>query len=312
MAKTLIIGTRSSRLALWQAGYIARRLREKHPSLIVEEKRMTTKGDRILDAPLAKIGGKGLFTKELETAMLAGEIDIAVHSLKDMPTEVPEGLVITAITERYDPGDAVVSPRYQTLAALPPGARVGTSSLRRRAQLLAARPDLTLFDLRGNVNTRLEKLDAGEYDAVILAVAGLKRLGFGDRITEVLPRALCLPAVGQGALAIEARRDDNEVRNLVDFLRDEAMTDCAAAERAFLETVEGGCQVPVGVYAAVDGDQLSVEAVIASLDGRQRFRDTRTGPRREAKELGRELANVLLDAGGIEILHGIGLLLNRR
>lgn len=312
MAKTLIIGTRSSRLALWQADYIARRLREKHPSLIVEEKRMTTKGDRILDAPLAKIGGKGLFTKELETAMLAGEIDIAVHSLKDMPTEVPEGLVITAITERYDPGDAVVSPRYQTLAALPPGARVGTSSLRRRAQLLAARPDLTLFDLRGNVNTRLEKLDAGEYDAIILAVAGLKRLGFGDRITEVLPRALCLPAVGQGALAIEARRGDHEVRNLVDFLRDEAMTDCAAAERAFLETVEGGCQVPVGVYAAVDGDQLSVEAVIASLDGRQSFRDTRIGPRQEAKELGRELANVLLDAGGIEILHGIGLLLNRR
>ena len=312
MAKTIIIGTRSSKLALWQADYIARRLREKHPSLIVEEKRMTTKGDRILDAPLAKIGGKGLFTKELETAMLAGEIDIAVHSLKDMPTEVPEGLVITAITERYDPGDAVVSPRYQTLAALPPGARVGTSSLRRRAQLLAARPDLTLFDLRGNVNTRLEKLDAGEYDAIILAVAGLKRLGFGDRITEVLPRALCLPAVGQGALAIEARRGDHEVRNLVDFLRDEAMTDCAAAERAFLETVEGGCQVPVGVYATVDGDQLSVEAVIASLDGRQSFRDTRIGPRQEAKELGRELANVLLDAGGIEILHGIGLLLNRR
>lgn len=311
MAKTIIIGTRSSKLALWQADYIARRLREKHPSLIVEEKRMTTQGDRILDAPLAKIGGKGLFTKELETAMLAGEIDIAVHSLKDMPTEVPEGLVITAITERYDPGDAVVSPRYQTLAALPRGAKVGTSSLRRRAQLLAARPDLTLFDLRGNVNTRLEKLDAGEYDAIILAAAGLKRLGFGDRITEVLPRALCLPAVGQGALAIEARRDDHEVRKLVDFLRDEAMTDCAAAERAFLETVEGGCQVPVGVYAAVDGDQLSVEAVIASLDGRQRFRDTRTGPRQEARKLGRELANVLLDAGGIEILHGIGLLLDQ-
>ena len=311
MGKTLIIGTRSSKLALWQADYIARRLREKHPSLIVEEKRMTTQGDRILDAPLAKIGGKGLFTKELETAMLAGEIDIAVHSLKDMPTEVPEGLVITAITERYDPGDAVASPRYQTLAALPRGAKVGTSSLRRRAQLLAARPDLTLFDLRGNVNTRLEKLDAGEYDAIILAAAGLKRLGFGDRITEVLPRALCRPAVGQGALAIEARRDDHEVRKLVDFLRDEAMTDCAAAERAFLETVEGGCQVPVGVYAAVDGDQLSVEAVIASLDGRQRFRDTRTGPRQEARKLGRELANVLLDAGGIEILHGIGLLLDR-
>ena len=181
MAKTIIIGTRSSKLALWQADYIARRLHEKHPSLIVEEKRMTTQGDRILDAPLAKIGGKGLFTKELETAMLAGEIDIAVHSLKDMPTEVPEGLVITAITERYDPGDAVVSPRYQTLAALPPGAKVGTSSLRRRAQLLAARPDLTLFDLRGNVNTRLEKLDAGEYDAIILAAAGLDRLESVER-----------------------------------------------------------------------------------------------------------------------------------
>lgn len=312
MGKKLIIGTRSSKLALWQADYVAERLRAQHPGLIVEEKRMTTKGDRILDAPLAKIGGKGLFTKELETAMQEGEIDIAVHSLKDMPTEVPEGLVITAITERFDPGDAVVSPRYHTLAALPEGARVGTSSLRRRAQILAARPDLTLLDLRGNVNTRLAKLDAGEYDAIILAVAGLRRLGFGDRITEVLPRALCLPAVGQGALAIEARAADDETRRLVDFLQDDDMADCAAAERAFLETVEGGCQVPVGVYAAIEGEDLTVEAVIASIDGRTRFRDTLRGARQEAEHLGKALADRLLDAGGIKILHEIGLLLDRR
>ena len=311
MGQKIIIGTRSSKLALWQAAYVAERLRAEHPGLIVEEKRMTTKGDRILDAPLAKIGGKGLFTKELETAMQEGEIDIAVHSLKDMPTEVPEGLVITAITERYDPGDAVVSPRYRTLAALPEGARVGTSSLRRRAQILAARPDLTLLDLRGNVNTRLAKLDEGEYDAIILAVAGLKRLGFGDRITEVLPRALCLPAVGQGALAIEARAADAETRRLGDFLRDDDMADCAAAERAFLETVEGGCQVPVGVYAAIEGEALTVEAVIASLDGQTRFRDTLCGARQDAAQLGKALADRLLDAGGINILHEIGLLLDR-
>ncbi len=311
MGKTLSIGTRSSKLALWQADYVAGRLREAHPGLVVEEKRMTTKGDRILDAPLAKIGGKGLFTKELETAMLAGEIDIAVHSLKDMPTEVPEGLVITAITERYDPGDAVVSPRYRTLAALPKGARVGTSSLRRRAQILAARPDLTLLDLRGNVNTRLKKLDAGEYDAIILAVAGLKRLGFGERITEVLPRTLCLPAVGQGALAIEARAEDTETRRLVDFLRDDAMADCGLAERSFLKTVEGGCQVPVGVYAVAEGEDMTVEAVIASLDGRESFRDILRGSRREAENLGKALADRLLDAGGIKILHEIGLLLDR-
>ncbi|MBQ5413607.1 MAG: hydroxymethylbilane synthase, partial [Schwartzia sp.] len=187
----IVIGTRSSKLALWQADYVADCLRKKYPGLIVEEKKMTTKGDKILDAPLAKIGGKGLFTKELEAEMLEGGIDLAVHSLKDMPTEVPDGLVITAITKRFDPGDAVVCPKYKTLDALPKGARVGTSSLRRRAQILAVRPDLELIDLRGNVNTRLKKLDDGEYDAIILAVAGLKRLGFGDRITEVLPKSMC-------------------------------------------------------------------------------------------------------------------------
>ncbi len=317
MKQKLIIGTRSSKLALWQAEYVKSEI-EKHFDFIdVELKTMTTKGDKILDAPLAKIGGKGLFTKELEQAMMDGEIDIAVHSLKDMPTAVPKGLVITAITKRLDAGDALVSPKYKTLENLPEGAKVGTSSLRRRAQILAARPDLTMLDLRGNVNTRINKLDNGEYDAIILAVAGLKRLGFADRITEILPISVCLPAVGQGALAIETRESDIEVRDMLGFLENEEMEQCAAAEREFLSVVEGGCQVPVGVYAtpmiAKDGSSiLSVEAVIASLDGKRRYRDRMTGSMDDAKKIGAELANKLLDAGGIAIMHEIGLLLDRK
>ena len=311
---TITIGTRSSKLALWQAEHIAARLSAQHAGLTVAIRRMTTKGDRILDAPLAKIGGKGLFTKELEDAMLAGEIDIAVHSLKDMPTEVPKGLAIRAITERADPGDAVVSPRYGTLANLPRGAKVGTSSLRRRAQLLHARPDLRICDLRGNVGTRLEKLETEHFDAIILAVAGLKRLGFGDRITEVLPKSLLLPAVGQGALAIEARADDTEVADCVAFLHDERTAACARAERAFLARVEGGCQVPVGVYATggEDAGALHVEAVIASLDGARLYRAETEGAAADAEALGQELAERLLASGGLAILHEIGLLLERR
>ena len=312
MNQRLIIGTRSSKLALWQAEYVKSEIEKNFDWLKVELLQMTTKGDKILDAPLAKIGGKGLFTKELEQAMLDKEIDIAVHSLKDMPTEIPSGLCITAITKRLDAGDALVSPKYKTLDALPKGARVGTSSLRRRAQILAVRPDLELIDLRGNVNTRLKKLDDGEYDAIILAVAGLKRLGFGDRITEVLPKSMCLPAVGQGALAIEAREDDKEIRDMLAFLQDDETTRCAAAERAFLETVEGGCQVPVGVYAVPSDGGVEVEAVIASLDGKRRFRDKVKGEWNDAEALGHQLANRLLDAGGIEILHEIGLLLDRK
>ncbi|MDD6382290.1 hydroxymethylbilane synthase [Mitsuokella sp.] len=309
---TIIIGTRSSKLALWQADYVADCLQKTYPSLHVEKRLMTTKGDKILDAPLAKIGGKGLFTKELEQDMLAGGIDIAVHSLKDMPTEVPEGLVISAITKRFDPGDAVVSPRYKTLRDLPQGAKVGTSSLRRKAQLLHVRPDLHIEDLRGNVNTRLRKLEEDHFDAIILAVAGLKRLGFGDRITEVLPQELVLPAVGQGALAIETRCDDQEVRQLIDFLNDEKTVCCAEAERAFLARVEGGCQVPVGVYATPLGeDRLRVQAVIASLDGSRLYRDEMSGSTAEATVLGRELADRLLAAGGLAIMHELGLLLDR-
>ena len=309
---TIISGTRSSKLALWQADYVADCLRREYPGLRVEKKLMTTKGDKILDAPLAKIGGKGLFTKELEVDMLQGGIDLAVHSLKDMPTEVPEGLMLAAITKRFDPGDAVVSPQYRTFAALPQGAKVGTSSLRRKAQLLHARPDLRIEDLRGNVNTRLRKLEEEHFDAVILAVAGLKRLGFGERITDVLPREMCLPAVGQGALAIETRADDKEMQAMLEFLRDENTVRCARAERSFLARVEGGCQVPVGVYATINAsDALEVEAVIASLDGKRLYRDMVTGPRREAENLGRILADKLLAAGGLAIMHELGLLLDR-
>lgn len=304
---TITIGTRASKLALWQAEYIAAEI-EKHHGCRVGLRKMTTKGDRILDAPLAKIGGKGLFTKELEQAMLAGEIDLAVHSLKDMPTEVPEGLVIGAITQRLDAGDAFVSVHYRSMEDLPQGARVGTSSLRRRAQLLAVRPDLTILDLRGNVNTRLAKLDAGEFDAIVLAAAGLKRLGLGERIRTILPRAMILPAVGQGALAIECRADDGRIQEMIDFLRDTEMTAAATAERAFLRRVEGGCQIPVGVYAEVgEGNVLHVEAMIASIDGMRVCRSRSMGTPAEAEKIGIALAEELLDVGGREILKEIGI-----
>ena len=309
MKDALIVGTRGSKLALWQAGYVESRLRERYPSLRVEKKIMTTKGDRILDAPLAKIGGKGLFTKELEAEMLTGGIDLAVHSLKDMPTEVPEGLCIAVITKRLHPGDALVSLRHSSFGKLPLGARVGTSSLRRKAQLLAARPDLMISDLRGNVDSRLRKLEEEGLDAIVLAVAGLRRLGLEERITEVLPKEVVLPAVGQGALAIETRESDGETRELLSFLEDSDSKICAEAERAFLLCVEGGCQVPVGVYAQVDeGGLLHIEAVIASPDGKKLYRDSLLGETRQASELGQSLAEKLLAAGGDGILRELGLL----
>lgn len=306
----LVVGTRSSQLALWQADFVIGELAKKYPELVVEKRLMTTKGDKILNAPLAKIGGKGLFTKELETAMLEGEIDIAVHSLKDMPVVVPEGLVITAITQRADPGDAFVSHKYESFQQLPAGAKVGTSSLRRKAQLLHARPDLQIEDLRGNVNTRLRKMEEENFDGIILACAGLKRLGFGDKIRQVLPQTMCLPAVGQGALAIECRQADKETRELLEFLNDKCTRLCTEAERGFLATVEGGCQVPVGVHAVSAETGIRVEAVIASLDGSTLLRDAQEAEvknAQEARAVGVNLAEKLLARGGREILRSIGI-----
>lgn len=306
----LVVGTRSSQLALWQADFVIGELAKKYPELVVEKRLMTTKGDKILNAPLAKIGGKGLFTKELETAMMEGEIDIAVHSLKDMPVVVPEGLVITAITQRADPGDAFVSSKYESFQQLPAGAKVGTSSLRRKAQLLHARPDLQIEDLRGNVNTRLRKMEEENFDGIILACAGLKRLGFGDKIRQVLPQTMCLPAVGQGALAIECRQADKETRELLEFLNDKCTRLCTEAERGFLATVEGGCQVPVGVHAVSAETGIRVEAVIASLDGSTLLRDALEAEvknAQEARAVGVSLAEKLLARGGREILRSIGI-----
>lgn len=302
MKKQVVIGTRASKLALWQTHFVADALRAAVPGIFVSVRHIMTTGDKILDVPLAKIGGKGLFTKEIETALLNGEIDLAVHSLKDMPTELPPGLTLSAITARTDPQDAFVSNQYSSLDALPPGARVGTSSLRRTAQILCYRPDLDIKSLRGNVDTRLRKLDCGEYDAIILAAAGLKRLGLSDRIRQALPPEICLPAVGQGALAIETRAEDDTVIGLVRCLEDTATRYAVTAERAFLRVLEGGCQAPVGVYGQVQADSLRLDAVILSPDGKRRIQDTIDGSSVRAAELGQALARRMLEAGGEAIL----------
>lgn len=305
MKANLIIGTRQSLLALWQSNHIASLLRKQYPDCQVTLKKIVTKGDRILDVPLAQIGGKGLFTKEIETELLDGTVDLAVHSLKDMPTVLPEGLCLTAITTRANVGDAFVSNKYASFSELPQGAVLGTSSLRRKAQLLAVRPDLKIVDLRGNVDTRLRKLDEGQMDAIILAAAGLERLGHADRIREIIPTTVCLPAVGQGALAIECRSDNKEVRDMLAFLNDLSTKQATDAERAFLGLIEGGCQVPIGVHAEVENDNVKIEAVIASLDGSKVLRNNITGPAVNAADLGHKLGQQMLAEGGEQILADI-------
>lgn len=305
MKANLIIGTRQSLLALWQSNQIASLLRKQYPDCQVTLKKIVTKGDRILDVPLAQIGGKGLFTKEIETELLDGTVDLAVHSLKDMPTVLPEGLCLTAITTRANVGDAFVSNKYASFSELPQGAVLGTSSLRRKAQLLAVRPDLKIVDLRGNVDTRLRKLDEGQMDAIILAAAGLERLGHADRIREIIPTTVCLPAVGQGALAIECRSDNKEVREMLAFLNDLPTKQATDAERAFLGLIEGGCQVPIGVHAEIENDNVKIEAVIASLDGSKVLRNNITGPAANAADLGRKLGQQMLAEGGEQILADI-------
>ena len=303
MKQIITIGTRKSLLALWQSNYIKSCLEKQYPDCEVRLQKIVTKGDKILDVPLSKIGGKGLFTKEIETALLDGEADLAVHSLKDMPTKLPDGLCLTAITERAVVGDAFVSNKYSSFAEMPAGSVLGPSSLRRRAQLLAKRPDLDIRDLRGNVDTRLHKLDEGQYDAIILAAAGLTRLGYADRIKETLPCDFCIPAVGQGALAIECRTDNETVRSMLEFLNHSATKHCTDAERAFLGLVEGGCQVPIGVHAEeTEANRMHITAIIASLDGSTLLRDEIDGCIEDAVALGKTLGERMLSNGGKEIL----------
>lgn len=300
--RTIRIATRKSLLALWQAHYVKERLEALHQDVTVELVPMTTKGDVLLDTPLSKIGGKGLFIKELEQAMLDGRADIAVHSMKDVPVEFPEGLGLTVICKREDPRDAFVSNHYKTLAELPAGAVVGTASLRRECQIRARYPELNIKTLRGNVQTRLRKLDDGEYDAIILAAAGLKRLELDERIAGLLSPEDSLPANGQGAVGIECRLDDAELLSLLAPLNDHDTRLRVEAERAMNHGLQGGCQVPIGSYALLEGDQLWLRGLVGRPDGTQILYDEIRGPADQGKELGNELAKRLLAAGADKIL----------
>ncbi|HIF9423033.1 TPA: hydroxymethylbilane synthase [Photobacterium damselae] len=296
------IATRKSPLAMWQAEFVKAELEKAHPGLVVELVPMVTKGDVILDTPLAKVGGKGLFVKELEVAMLEGRADIAVHSMKDVPVEFPQGLGLVTICEREDPRDAFVSNRYNSLEELPQGSIVGTSSLRRQCQLRSQRPDLIVKDLRGNVNTRLRKLDDGEYDAIILACAGLKRLNMDDRIRAAIAPETSLPAVGQGAVGIECRLDDTRVRDLLAALNHQETATRVLCERAMNNRLQGGCQVPIGSYAELQGDQIWLRALVGEPDGSQIVRGEISGSANDAEALGTQLAEQLLADGAKPIL----------
>ena len=301
----LKIATRKSPLALWQAEHVAGALRARNPGLEVELVAMRTSGDRMLDAPLAKVGGKGLFVKELERALLDGRADVAVHSMKDVPVELPPGLHLPVVMARADPRDAFVSMRFGALDALPPGATVGTSSLRRKCQLAALRPDLRLEDLRGGVDTRLRRLDRGDFDAIVLAVSGLERGGHGARVTEALDVGTMLPAAGQGALGIECRRGDARVEALIAPLGCPRSSARVLAERAFNRRLEGGCQVPIAAYATLEGRELSLRGLVASLDGARVLRAQVRGRTEDAEPLGAEAAAAVLEQGAGEILERI-------
>ena len=304
---SLRIATRESPLALWQANFVKDALNQHHPALYVELVPMTTRGDQILDSPLAKVGGKGLFVKELEKAMLDGRADIAVHSMKDVPMEFPDGLGLAVICEREDPADAFLSNDYRSLKELPQGARVGTSSFRRQCQLKEQRPDLEILDLRGNVGTRLGKLDSGGYDGIILAAAGLIRLGLDERIRERLSYELSLPAGGQGAVGIECRNDDLETLNLLYCLHHSQTAARVTAERAVNARLEGGCQVPIASFAELEGDSLNLRALVGAVDGSVIYRSERNGSQHDAERLGVEVAEDLLKQGAKAILDAIKL-----
>lgn len=305
MAPTrLRIGTRASQLALWQANWIKSELERQYPGVLVELVKIKTMGDKILDVPLAQVGGKGLFVKEIEEAMLRGEIDLAVHSMKDVPTEFPEGLGLVVTTKREDPRDAFISDGVR-FSELRQGARIGTSALRRQAQLLKARPDLEMVIIRGNVETRIRKLKEDNLDAVILAAAGLNRLGFTDVITELLDPDFSIPAIGQGALGLECRLDDSATIQALAFLDHPDTAAAVTAERALLKRCEGGCQVPIAAYGTVSGATLNLIGFIASVDGKETVRDSISGAASDAASLGCELADRLLAAGGKAILEDV-------
>jgi hydroxymethylbilane synthase len=303
--KIIRIATRQSPLALWQAEHVAELLTRAFPGLKTTLVKMVTRGDKILDAPLAKIGGKGLFVKELEQGMVEGLADIAVHSMKDVPVDFPVGLHLAAILSREDPTDAFVSNRYSTLNELPVNARIGTSSLRRQCQIKERFPDADVMPLRGNVNTRLAKLDAGDYDAIILASAGLKRLGMAERITQSLDASVSLPAIGQGAIGIECRVDDPEINDLLKVLHDSETGICVTAERAMNARLNGGCQVPIGGFAQYQGEQLFMRGLVGSPDGSVLYRAERTGGLDQAETIGRLIAEDLLAQGADKILQAL-------
>jgi len=303
--KIVRIATRKSPLALWQAEFVKAELLKYHPDLQIELVKMVTQGDKILDTPLAKVGGKGLFVKELEVGMLEGDADIAVHSMKDVPVEFPEGLHLAVICEREDPRDAFVSNNYDSIDDLPHGAKVGTSSMRRECQLRSHRPDLEILSLRGNVNTRLRKLDEGEYDAIILAAAGLIRLGFQERIKHAIDPLFSLPAIGQGAVGIECRTNDKRINDLIAPLNHIETSIRVRAERAMNNRLEGGCQVPIGGFAVLDNGNILLRGLVGKPDGTEIIRGDITGKAEDAETLGTTLADDLLSRGAREILQEV-------
>ena len=303
----VIIGTRASKLALWQAEWVKSELQRMNPGLRVELNKIKTTGDKILDVPLAKVGGKGLFVKEIEEALIGGEADLAVHSMKDVPTEFPAGLELAVICKREDPRDAFITsakahPPVRGFQGLPPGASIGTSSLRRSCQLLSVRPDIRIMQLRGNLDTRLRKLDEGRFDAIILAVAGVKRLGWASKITEMLPPEISLPAIGQGAIGIECRTDDDFIHKLIAPLNHEESAICVKAERALLKKLEGGCQVPIAAYARIIDGKLVMDSLVGSISGDRIIRDHAEGRTEDAVAIGTVLGESLLSKGADKIL----------
>lgn len=309
--KKVIVGSRDSVLAMWQTKFVVEQLMAVTDQYEFEIVSLKTKGDKILDVSLAKIGDKGLFTKELEVGLLQGEIDFAVHSMKDMPTVLPEGLQISSLLKRHNPADVLISEKYDSFAALPQGAKVGTSSLRRKAQLLHARPDLDIHDVRGNLQTRMRKMREENFDGIILAAAGVERLNWHDQITEELSYDICLPAVSQGVIGVETRTDDPEIIALVQLVNDAQTASCVAAERALLKSLEGGCQIPIGAYAQLEGDTVVLQGLVGSLDGKTIIRDEISGPVAQSEQLGRQLAQRLSEQGGQAILEEIRMELNQ-